>query len=347
VTKDKSPSTRETLKRRSTSSRIIGQPLSQEERDRIQKGKVDLVILEPLYRGIESRNKGALNQRKEVADHREKDLKSGALTEGIALKGEDKRLASAPSKTKRVPSFGRSASPEEIEASRKRRKRRMAIRRTPLGVIPIVERTTKRYGPNTIGANFVVALTVLVDSNDKKWYGIEYQADCAVLTSLRLAKPDKLILEPTFKASVLLRKIGETAEDFDQRQLEGQVCWQKNSCVIETTSFKTALEFDLECDEIVRITYAPIGEERRERQWDFVGQPYKRRAYRKRHQLDDPKQPPSAEANRPDALFQARVGKKLAKIVEEFAASSGLTKKEVAERALTLLLEAEGIKLER
>lgn len=63
-----------------------------------------------------------------------------------------------------------------------------------------------------------------------------------------------------------------------------------------------------------------------------------KRIYRKAKDRPRPDLPPDAEQNKLQPLFQARIDRELLDLVEEFRTHSGMTKKDIAEQALTLFL---------
>ncbi|MEQ8694282.1 MAG: hypothetical protein RIC85_03020 [Gammaproteobacteria bacterium] len=66
---------------------------------------------------------------------------------------------------------------------------------------------------------------------------------------------------------------------------------------------------------------------------------------RAREQMPDPSKDWSADVNQKAAHFQSRVDRRYAEAVEAFRASTGMSKKEITERALARFFEDQGVSL--
>ncbi|MEM8625816.1 MAG: hypothetical protein AAGG47_20190 [Pseudomonadota bacterium] len=64
----------------------------------------------------------------------------------------------------------------------------------------------------------------------------------------------------------------------------------------------------------------------------------KKRVYRRSSERPRPDLPPDADPNKIDAHYQARISRDLSDRVEAFRQASGMTKKQLTETALELLL---------
>lgn len=100
------------------------------------------------------------------------------------------------------------------------------------------------------------------------------------------------------------------------------------SCTLVSKFFRVEFDYDFSKHVVSRFKYVSIGNltETKTR---------KQRSHRKRDELPDPSQPPDANVNRYDALYNARISKEIFSRVDAFLKATGMRKKDVTEQALT------------
>lgn len=103
----------------------------------------------------------------------------------------------------------------------------------------------------------------------------------------------------------------------------------KNACMVEAPSFKTEIEMDLSRDEIIRLTYTPIGtkEDRREREKDLLPKrPQPKKHYRKATELPDPTKSHRAPINRKTQGILLHLKPETLERVDKAARQEGLSR---------------------